>query len=120
MIKLKKYATKVLTWITSLVFYILLLMVLNYTGILKFKMIIKFNFIIIAAITFIFGIFNGKKCPKKGYIEGLKQGGLIVLILTILNIIFIRKFSLNILIYYLIIIISSIIGCIIGINLKKK
>ena len=71
-------------------------------------------------MAFIFGIMNGKTSVKKGYIEGLKLGGLIILILMILNLIFYRKFSLNIFIYYLIIIASSTFGSVIGINLGKK
>jgi putative membrane protein (TIGR04086 family) len=71
-------------------------------------------------LTFILGIINGKKASKKGYLEGLKLGSIIILILLIFNLIFIRKFSLNTFVYYLVIIASTTIGSMIGINLRKS
>lgn len=65
------------------------------------------------------GIGIGRKSSKKGYLEGLKLGGIIILSLLLINLLFIRTFSLSILMYYLIILASSIIGSMIGINIKR-
>lgn len=118
--KIKKYMKPIITWIVLLFIYLFLLVILNYFQILKFNTIIKVNFIIMAVITFLFGLSIGRKTHKKGYLEGLKLGFIITLILLILNILFIRGFNLNILVYYLIIIVSSTFGSMIGINLKKR
>lgn len=118
--KVKKYGKTLLYWTIFFIIYLILLVILNYTQILKFNTITKINIVVIAIMTFLFGIHSGKQSEKKGYKEGLKQGLLIIGILLILNIIFIRKFSLSIFTYYLIILLSSIFGSMIGINLKKK
>lgn len=117
---LKKYGKIMLIWTISLLVYILTLTLLNYFQFIKFENIIKLNFTIVSIITFIFGIIMGKTSTKKGYIEGLKLGGLIIFIFILLNIIFIRNFSLHIFVYYLTIIASATFGSIIGINLKRK
>ena len=118
--KLKKYGKISLIWISFLIIYLLLLTILNYTQVLKFSSIIKVNFVIIAIIVFIFGILNGKATEKKGYLEGLKLGSIISLSFLLLNLLFIRKFSLSIFIYYLVIIVSTTFGSMLGINLRKN
>ena len=66
------------------------------------------------------GIYIGLKSKEKGYIEGLKIGLLSIFILMILSII-IYKTNINYknIIYYLILLSSSILGSMIGINKKK-
>ena len=117
---LKKYGHITLIWSSAIMIYLLILTMLNYFQVIKFNNIIKINFIAIAIITFIIGIMTGRTSTKKGYIEGLKIGSLIVLLLFFLNLIFLRSFNLHIFIYYLTIIISSTFGSMVGINLKKK
>ena len=117
---LKKYGRIILLWSTIIILYLITLTILNYTQIMKLETITKINFISVSIITFILGILTGKTSSKKGYIEGLKAGTLIVLLLFLLNIIFIRKFNLYIFIYYLTLLSSSTFGSMIGINLKKK
>ena len=117
---LKKYGKVILMWSIVIIVYLLLLTLLNYFQIIKFNNIIKINFIAIAIITFIFGIMTGKTSTKKGYIEGLKTGALIVILLFLLNLLFLRNFNLHIFIYYITIIISSTFGSMVGINLKRK
>lgn len=116
----KKYAKISLIWFVFLLLYLVILTLLNYFQVIKFNSISKINFVVTAIIVLILGILNGRNAQKKGYLEGLKLGGIIILILFLLNIILFRKFSLNTLIYYAIILVSSTISSMIGINLKKK
>ena len=69
---------------------------------------------------FIIGIITGKNTNSKGYLKGLLVSVICILILTLLSIIF--KFTLNInsIIYYIILIISTIFGSMLGINKKTK
>ena len=60
----------------------------------------------------------GKTSTKKGYIEGLKIGLLFTISFLIITLIT-SHFNLKLLLYYFIIIITSILGSIIGINKKK-
>lgn len=117
---LKKYSKFLIIWTVLLMIYIFLLLILNYTGLLKYSVIVKFNFIIIAIMSFILGVFMGKKTTKKGYLEGLKIGLIITIILFILNLIFYRSINLNTFVYYLIIVVGSIFGSMLGINLKRS
>jgi len=66
------------------------------------------------------GIYIGLKSKEKGYIEGLKIGLISIFILMILSII-LYKTNINYknIIYYLILLSSSILGSMIGINKKK-
>lgn len=116
--KLKKYLMPSLIWFGIFLFYLIILVIFNYLGFLHLSSIVKINFVVISLMTLIFGIINGKKTSKKGYLEGLKYGGIIVGVLFLLNLIFYRNFNLYILLYYLIVIASSTIGSMIGINLK--
>lgn len=69
----------------------------------------------------IFGFKAGKKANSKGYLEGLKIGGLFLIILIIIAAITGNlKFRLVTLIYYLILILSSVFGGSIGINKKEE
>jgi len=72
-------------------------------------------------IFFIMGLKMGKKCASKGYLAGLKIGLVLILILFIINLITIRKiFNITTIIYYLVLILSSITGGMLGINKKDK
>ncbi len=118
--KVKKYIKPTITWIIFLLLYLLLLVLLNYFQVLKFTTITKINFIVVAIITLILGVTLGKRADKKGYLEGIKFGLIFIGILFILNLIFVRSFSLHMVVYYLIILASSTIGSMLGINLKRK
>ncbi len=66
------------------------------------------------------GIYIGLRSKEKGYVEGIKIGLISIFILMILSII-IYKTNINSknIIYYLILLSSSILGSMIGINKKK-
>lgn len=70
---------------------------------------------------FIGSFYLGKKSIKKGYLEGLKLSIIILLFLFIINLIFFKDcFQWKNILYYIIIIITSIIGSVIGIQKKKN
>lgn len=60
----------------------------------------------------------GKSSEKKGYLEGIKIGGIIILNFLVL-VLLLDKFSLKSLLYYLILLLTSILSSMIGINRKK-
>lgn len=74
--------------------------------------------IIIPIISMLIGGFIiGKKTGKNGWLEGLKLSIIFIIILTIFNYLGLdHKISLKTVIYYLILIISTIFGSIIGVN----
>ncbi len=82
--------------------------------------IVNIIFYIIPFISFLIGGYLiGKKSNNKGYINGLKFSIFPIIIIFIFNLIVTNKFFiLGDLILYSIIIISSILGSILGINKK--
>lgn len=116
--KLKRYLKPTLITIFIVVIYILLISTLNHLGAFTLKTVVTINFVLVSIIMLMLGILKGKKAPKRGYLEGLKVGSLIVFLLFIINVLFFRHFSLYLLLYYAVIVASSTIGSMIGINLK--
>ena len=66
----------------------------------------------------VMGYFKGKNSYQKGYFQGFKIGILLLLILFVLSLIT-GNFSLKSLLYYLILLLSSIAGAMLGINKKE-
>lgn len=67
---------------------------------------------------FIGGIYIGRRSNKKGYLEGTKIG-LVFIVLILFFTILSKNFSFKALIYSFIILISSVVGAMIGIQKKK-
>lgn len=78
--------------------------------------------LIIPIISLLIGsMFLGKKSDKKGWLEGLKLGSItILLFLCFASIIFKSNFSIKLSIYYIILLLISIVGGMIGINHRKE
>lgn len=74
-------------------------------------------FLLIIAISFFFinGYLSGQKAVIKGYLSGLKKGLILLLIFFLLSL-FKSSFSYLQLLYYLILLLSSVLGSCFGIN----
>lgn len=98
----------------------LILTTLNYFDFFS-KGTLSISKIIVIVITyFIGGLLIGKKSSKKGWLEGLKFGLIVSTILIIFNILGLQqKFDLKLVFYYIILITSTILGSMIGINKKN-
>ena len=68
---------------------------------------------------FISSIILGKNSKEKAYLEGLKFGGIYLIFTTIIKLLIKNNFNYKTIIIYISMILSSIIGSMIGINLKK-
>ena len=91
-----------------------------YFDIMKEKTFDISKMIITIISLFISGIILGKKSKKKGWLEGIKLSICFIAIILLINTIFIKQFSLQTILYYLIISLSCIFGSMIGINKKKS
>ena len=101
--------TMISAFIINILHYFDLLNKNLYKGLIMFFMIIN---------TFIGGYYLGTKSNNKGYIKGLFLGIVIVLLFIILSFVLNEPLSVSSLIYYSIILITSIISSAIGINKK--
>ena len=96
----------------------LIITTLNYFSIINNKTISVIKFLIPIIATIISSYRLGKLSEKKGYLEGIKFGGIIVLIFVLL-VISLDKLEIKNIIYYGILLLTSIISSTIGINRKK-
>lgn len=98
----------------------LLVTLLNYFNIISGSLLSIFKIIIIFISFFTGGFLTGKKCTAKGWLEGLKLGVIFSIILFLINLIFIKNIALKFLLYYLILVVCSILGSMIGISKKTN
>ena len=118
---LKKLVFSFLYIIGSLLVITFIITIFNYFNIINDKVISIFNILIPIISLFIGGFYIGKKSNNKGYLEGLKLGIIFSILLLIFNFLGLsNSFKLKNLLFYLIIISSSIMGSMIGINTNKK
>ena len=68
---------------------------------------------------FISSLILGKNTKEKAYLEGIKFSSLYLIIITIFKLIMNQTFPFKLVIIYFLIILTSIIGVILGINIKK-
>ncbi len=97
----------------------LLVSTISYFSNMSSKIITILLLLGVVGTFFIFGYRAGKRASSKGYIAGLKIGIGAVLIMLILSFIFFGfRFKLSKVIYYVVLILSSIVGSMLGINKK--
>ena len=105
--------------ILSIIILTFILTIFNYFDLISNNIIDVFKLIIILLSIFINSYILGKNCKNKGYLEGLKFGLIFIFFLLMYNLLFIKVFSIKTLIYYILILITSIVASTIGINRKK-
>lgn len=114
---LLKYLGYYTLFLITLVFITSLLNLIGVNSTITNLLIFIFNI----SLFFIFGLKNGKKASNKGYLAGLKVGGLFLLVLLIISLFTSKNiFSLTTFIYYLVLILASTLGGSLGINKKSE
>ena len=93
---------------------------INLTGI-KGVTISKLSVILTAISFFVIAVFASHKTKERGIILGLKLGLSFIILLILINlIVFKSPFNIDRLIYYLILLASSLLGGSLGKNIKLK
>ncbi len=119
--KLEKYGKTIGIFLGILLLFSFLLAVLNYFQIFYTKGMDLWIFLGMILVLFFIGFYWGKKAEKKGYLEGIKIGTCLIFLLIVINLLFYRTgFSFERLLYYLVLILSSTFGSMVGINGKQK
>ena len=115
--KLKSYFKVILIGLLFMIMFAFLLSILEYINLFYGKVSEVSMFIYMAILFFIIGFLVGKKATHKGYLEGIKISLSLIFILIVINVLFYQTgFSLERTIYYFILILSSTLGSMIGIN----
>ena len=114
----KNLSKGLLTTIIIFIILSLILTLLNYFNLLN-NMVLTICKMVIPLLSIVTGSFiSGKKTIKNGWISGLINGLIITLFIFILSLI-IKDFEFKNLIFFIIIIITSTFGSMLGINAKK-
>ncbi|MCI8569081.1 MAG: TIGR04086 family membrane protein [Bacilli bacterium] len=115
---LKIYGKRLGYTLLELLISLVLITTLYYFNIIGDGFFKSLELISIILTIFINSYILGNTSNKKAYIEGTKFGGIIISLLLIFTLLF-SKFKIRVLIYYLIIMITSILGSMIGISKKR-
>lgn len=118
--KLKILGKNFLTSVLILIISMFILSVLSYFNILNGKTLIIIQ-MLICFLSILIGSYKQGKCSnKKGYLEGTKIGVLYLIIFFILNITFYRLLQQKNYLYYILVLIISAFGGMLGISKKKN
>lgn len=115
-----KYLKTLLYLLVPLLSLNLIITLLYFFNIINNNIIDYFKLLILLISIFISGIYIGKNSNEKGYIEGIKVGLGISIMLIVLGLILRIDFSIKNLLYYIIIIVTSMSGSMLGINKKRN
>ncbi len=118
---LKSLGISFLYSIVSLLVLIFILTLFNYINFIDGGFFVFFMIFDLIFSVFLGAFILSRNCNDKGWFEGLKFGFIFLLIISLLNYFgFSYHFNLKYLVFSIIIIVSSLLGGMIGINFKKK
>lgn len=116
-----KYLKTLIYILIPIIILNLIISLLYYFNIIGDSTANYIKLIIVTLSMLISSIYIGSKANKKGWLEGLKIGiGTIIILFIISYLAFDQGINYKTLIYYFIIVISSILGSMIGINKRKE
>ena len=112
-----KYIKSLIIFLSSLIIIPAFLTIFNLLNINSSRILI----IIIGSIMMlVVGFMTGKSSNNKGYLNGLIVSIISILLLLLFSLLFRFKLNINSLIYYVILVVSTTLGSMIGINIKSK
>ena len=115
---IKKYSFRFLYTILSIVISLLLITTLYHFNIISSNIYQSLKLIILLVNILISGIILGKKATSKGYLEGIKLGIFMILLCFLITLVTGQELKIRLLLYDSMILITSILGGMIGINKK--
>ena len=118
---LKKLGKNLFITILFLLLLAFLITILYYFNLLSNNIYNIFKLIIPLLSFFLGGFLSGMQATKKGALEGLKIGGITLLLFLLLStFLFQTSFELKTMLYAIILLLTSTVGGIIGINKKSS
>lgn len=112
-----KYFKVLLIPIGATIFIPLLLSIVNLIGLKTSNLLIL---IMMSIVMIISGFFLGKKSNKNGYLKGIIFGLITILLFFIISLIFKNEYKISTIIYYTILVVSSTVGSMFGIQNKTN
>ena len=117
-IKMRNYLKSSLYSLGIMIICTIIITILNYFNIINGTLLNIIHYIIPIISVMVGSFILGKTSSKKGYIEGLKYSGIWCIIFLIVNI-FIKELNISSIIFFIIIILLSMLSSIFGINRKR-
>ena len=117
--KLINYLKVIGYYIAILVIYLLIISILYYFEVLNYRVTYILNYIFVLLLSGFSGFKISRYERQKGYLNGFSIGIIIAFIYFIITILM-HEYNFSSLVYYLTLILSSIIGGIIGVPNEKK
>lgn len=115
----KNYLIAIGYFLLVVAVFAIILTIFNYYDIVTNKLFKVIKVLIPSLALFIGGYKVGNNANKKGYIEGIKFSLIVIAILFMFSYLgFNASFNISLILYYIILIISSMLGAMIGINKK--
>lgn len=115
----KLYLKSFLWFIIPLLLLLLIINTLYYFDLVNNSVIKYLKILIILIPSFISGLIRGLNSINKGYINGLKLSGIIIILFFVFSLIF-KEFNIKDLIYYIIICLTITFGSMVGISKKSS
>lgn len=107
-------------FVLSLIIYLFIITTLAHFNLISYKIVSIFSFIFMCVSFMISGYILGKKSKKRGYLTGLFIGLINIFIILILSLITRSLPNIKSLLYFMILLLSSTLGGMFGINKKKN
>lgn len=117
---LKKILHGILISFCLIIISTFLFTLLNYFNIINSATASMFGVTIPLISLAVAGFISGKKSLKNGWLEGFKIGLVFVTLIFLGNIIFDFPITIKNLLFYLLLLSSSVLGSVFGINYKKE
>ncbi len=118
---LLKYAKVLLYILVPILILSVIVSLLYYFNFINIVSSSYLKLIITLLSTLVGGIYIGNKATKKGWLEGIKVGFEVVVLLFLISYLgFDKGISIKTMIYYFLIIASSMLGSMVGINRRKS
>jgi len=117
---LKKIGFSLGSWVIMVLIFSFINTIFNYFDVYNYNVYVIISFIIVIISSLISGFIIGQRSLKRGWLEGIKLGLICIFILFVFNFLaFNQGYSISNFINYGIVLISNILGSMIGINTKK-
>ena len=114
------YFRGILYFYLILIGFIVFITTFNYFNIIDYKTLSIISFVFMIALFMLSGFLIAKKSNRNGYVNGLIMGIINIVLLLFLSLILGESPKLSVGIYFLILLLSSTIGGMFGINFKTK
>lgn len=120
---MKKYKSILISvgwFFIALIVYLLFVTTLAHFNIITYKTVSVMSFIFMCLLFMFNGFKIGKRSQKRGYLSGLFIGGINIVLVLFLALIFRSLPQMKSLIYFATLLLSSTLGGMFGINFKRN